>query len=70
MRRAVSLFLTLVSIYSSKSDERGSIVPDGVLTVLTGYGHTTGRTMCANPLVTKVDITVSLPDYSYLIHSE
>ncbi|KAH8105036.1 aldehyde dehydrogenase [Phellopilus nigrolimitatus] len=32
-------------------------LPDGVLTVLPGYGHTTGKDICANPLISKVDIT-------------
>ncbi|KAI5118774.1 hypothetical protein M0805_005655 [Coniferiporia weirii] len=32
-------------------------LPDGVLTVLPGYGHTTGKEICSNPLVSKVDIT-------------
>ncbi|KAF9247401.1 aldehyde dehydrogenase domain-containing protein, partial [Melanogaster broomeanus] len=33
------------------------IVPDGVFTVLPGYGHSTGTQLASHPLVRKVDIT-------------
>lgn len=36
-----------------------SIVPSRVLQVLTGTGATTGMDIVSNPLVKKVDITVS-----------
>ncbi|EJD01005.1 aldehyde dehydrogenase [Fomitiporia mediterranea MF3/22] len=32
-------------------------LPDGVLTVLPGLGHTTGKDLCSNPSISKVDIT-------------
>ncbi|KAL5488191.1 hypothetical protein ACEPAI_6299 [Sanghuangporus weigelae] len=32
-------------------------LPDGVLSVLPGYGHTTGTALCSNPVISKVDIT-------------
>lgn len=34
------------------------LVPDGVLSVLPGYGHTVGKDIASHPLVKKVDITV------------
>ena len=36
-----------------------SVVPSGVLSVLPGYGKTVGKELASNPLVRKVDITVS-----------
>ncbi|KAI9150806.1 Aldehyde dehydrogenase domain [Paramyrothecium foliicola] len=32
-------------------------IPDGVFTVLPGYGATTGKALCEHPLVKKVDVT-------------
>ena len=32
-------------------------IPDGVLSVLVGFGHTTGRTLVENPTIRKVDVT-------------
>jgi acyl-CoA reductase-like NAD-dependent aldehyde dehydrogenase len=36
-----------------------------VLSILPGYGHKTGKEIVQNPLVRKVDITVSSPSPSY-----
>ncbi|KAF8551470.1 aldehyde dehydrogenase [Imleria badia] len=41
--------------FSKLTQEAG--VPDGVFTVLPGYGHTTGKQLASHPLVRKVDIT-------------
>ncbi|KAG8218564.1 aldehyde dehydrogenase domain-containing protein [Butyriboletus roseoflavus] len=41
--------------FSNLTKEAG--VPDGVFTVLPGYGHTTGKQLASHPLVRKVDIT-------------
>ncbi|KAF8450611.1 aldehyde dehydrogenase domain-containing protein [Boletus edulis BED1] len=41
--------------FSKLTQEAG--VPDGVFTVLPGYGHTTGKQIASHPLVRKVDIT-------------
>ena len=38
-----------------------AIVPPGVLTILPGSGSTTGNEIAQNPLVRKLDITVSCP---------
>ena len=35
------------------------IVPSGVLSILPGYGPTTGKAIVSNPLIRKVDVTVS-----------
>ena len=36
------------------------LVPEGVLTILPGLGPVTGKEVVQNPLIRKVDITVSL----------
>ena len=41
------------------SVDRTRSVPAGVLSVLPGYGRTTGKDLVSHPLVRKVDITVS-----------
>ena len=38
-------------------------MPFGVLSILPGYGHKTGKEIVQNPLVRKVDITVSPPPF-------
>ncbi|KAG2060133.1 aldehyde dehydrogenase [Suillus hirtellus] len=49
--------LTPISLleFASLTQEAG--LPDGVLTILPGYGHTTGKQLATHPLVRKVDIT-------------
>lgn len=34
-------------------------VPNGVLTILPGFGQTTGKAIISNALIRKVDVTVS-----------
>jgi acyl-CoA reductase-like NAD-dependent aldehyde dehydrogenase len=36
----------------------GGTVPPGVLSILPGYGHITGKQIISHPLVRKVDVTV------------
>jgi hypothetical protein len=36
------------------------VVPSGVLSVLPGYGYDTGKEIISNPLIRKVDVTVSI----------
>lgn len=43
-----------------------NLVPLGVLSVLPGYGPTTGAEIVSHPLVRKVDITVLI--YPYCLH--
>ena len=45
--------------FDARSVDRVRSVPAGVLSVLPGYGRTTGKDLVSHPLVRKVDITVS-----------
>ncbi|KAG2077204.1 aldehyde dehydrogenase [Suillus decipiens] len=49
--------LTPISLleFASLTQEAG--LPDGVLTILPGYGHTTGKQLATHSLVRKVDVT-------------
>ena len=47
----------------ANSNSNHSTVPPGVLQVLPGPGITTGMDLVSNPLIKKVDITVSFTDY-------
>ncbi|KAG1752570.1 aldehyde dehydrogenase [Suillus paluster] len=49
--------LTPVSLLEFANITQEVGLPDGVLTILPGYGHTTGRQLASHSLVRKVDIT-------------
>ena len=53
-----------------KHEMRYHIVPDGVLSVLPGFGNTTGKEIVSHPLVKKVDITVSFIKDFPIMHAK
>ncbi|GAM90560.1 hypothetical protein ANO11243_086040 [Dothideomycetidae sp. 11243] len=55
--------LAPLSVLRMGSLFREAGLPDGTLQIVSGYGRDTGKALCSNPAISKIDLTGGLPTY-------